>query len=953
VDAWFGSPQHVKNPLEQKHTKKKTNPRKLRKMKVTTFSNAYSRKASITTLDEVLQQIKNQGQNVLAVRSLHKTKNYSNAKKQLPLVIWAGEFTGKKTKDVKSLNGVLYFDIDDTKGITRKTLEAIPEVYALWTSVSGEGFGGLVRYEGDYKKAYKQLCKVWAINYGIHLDRSCSNVNRMNFISYDENLYINENAKTIFTEVAEVKEDIAATGTYAADLEDVIEIIMSAAEALTGAGYVKGNYHNYLLQLVSGAVMYGVAYDDFISNIESYVPLTKSGINKVSGLYQDWLDTFGTKTWAKTHSLYNNRIFKNSFGPSAVLINQRWTSDYADLQTHQAIKAAKNTGKSTLTKTWLEKFPTDATTFVFTYRRTLSAKLVADLGFSSYLDCSGDETFKQGGKYVVCIHSLYKIPPEVLENSVVVVDEIESTLKAITTDTNLKDKRTEIREGFEAMLSTAQGTLLLDADLSDGCFEYLQIVQPKLNLLINEYQPKKGQKVQVVTSLSEEKVFQDILHQSQLEGVVPYLCCSVKSTAEVLHNKMSKDGMLLSADTKANHNDFLANPNNYYPDYLITTPCFESGNSLENNHYNLIIGVYQGTHQSIEAFYQQMARVRSDVPIIIYCLEKGNENLIESKTEKLETLLDKARLATEGKAEVKSDAFTELCAHLQAKHSQQVHQPLQAMVEKAQEEGYSVNFVSLEGEIETQEFKVEKEQLKTAHIEDILTAEEADLELLKEKTELTQEEQASYHKQVILKFTDKFEINEEDVTRYLDGKTYETIKRCEYFTLERNPSEADAIQARYYFTDKDLWDKQVDLLSELNLDYYYDNPEDIDEDALNDLFESCKIHAAKIKALYGINVLKYKKRNTLLKAIFKLVGINLSLVRSRKAATRDQYFVLLEVDHYVRAILENRKAKSEKIQEMQKQRKQAEELRILEIEKQLAEEAKLIAEGKFDFSKNF
>jgi uncharacterized protein YaaR (DUF327 family) len=87
VDAWFGSPQHVKNPLEQKHTKKKTNPRKLRKMKVTTFSNAYSRKASITTLDEVLQQIKNQGQNVLAVRSLHKTKNYSNAKKQLPLVI--------------------------------------------------------------------------------------------------------------------------------------------------------------------------------------------------------------------------------------------------------------------------------------------------------------------------------------------------------------------------------------------------------------------------------------------------------------------------------------------------------------------------------------------------------------------------------------------------------------------------------------------------------------------------------------------------------------------------------------------------------------------------------------------------------------------------------------------------------------------------------------------------
>lgn len=149
-----------------------------------------------------------------------KLPEYIETKKMLPGATLSGLFelweddcidkTGRKYRDVvsrrethlKQHTGWLAIDIDLADNTQLSNFENIrmvcrfrPEIGLLMRSCSGSGYFGLVRlaYPDRHKAQFKALLQEYAA-LGIQLDKSCSNIGRVRFASWDdpEHIYINE-----------------------------------------------------------------------------------------------------------------------------------------------------------------------------------------------------------------------------------------------------------------------------------------------------------------------------------------------------------------------------------------------------------------------------------------------------------------------------------------------------------------------------------------------------------------------------------------------------------------------------------------------------------------------------------------------------------------------------------------------------------------------------------------
>lgn len=158
-------------------------------MNVSIFTNVVSSQTGIAVKDHnaVLEFIKN-NKTAMEARS---ASNYSSIKKTLLSVTWAGVFPEQRNlTNLVNLSGLMYFDIDED--IDKSLLYEIPEVYAAWSSLSGKGVGFLIKVKGlnttNYNSTYKAFCEKYEFNFD-----SLPDWTRLNIISYDPDIHINEN----------------------------------------------------------------------------------------------------------------------------------------------------------------------------------------------------------------------------------------------------------------------------------------------------------------------------------------------------------------------------------------------------------------------------------------------------------------------------------------------------------------------------------------------------------------------------------------------------------------------------------------------------------------------------------------------------------------------------------------------------------------------------------------
>lgn len=171
------------------------------KIKISQYTNTFNTKGKDTPFDDFINGIKNGDwqDEVLHVRTIEDKKERNEAKKKCPLFTVSGSFDGRKDSDIRKHSGFIAIDIDNVENpnTLKKLVNNDPYIYSAFISISGKGLCLIIKIDGTrHSDAFIALDKYLYETYGMIADKSCSNVARSRFVSYDPYIYINEDAIT-------------------------------------------------------------------------------------------------------------------------------------------------------------------------------------------------------------------------------------------------------------------------------------------------------------------------------------------------------------------------------------------------------------------------------------------------------------------------------------------------------------------------------------------------------------------------------------------------------------------------------------------------------------------------------------------------------------------------------------------------------------------------------------
>jgi hypothetical protein len=137
----------------------------------------------------------------------NKTEAYNKAKKSLPAFTPSGKFVGgRKLEFLANYSSCIILDIDKLSATDLQNAKHLANqsefTYASFISPSGNGLKILVKInsgKADHKEAFLLVQAHYESILKLEIDKSGKDVTRLCFYSWDENLYLNENATTFVT----------------------------------------------------------------------------------------------------------------------------------------------------------------------------------------------------------------------------------------------------------------------------------------------------------------------------------------------------------------------------------------------------------------------------------------------------------------------------------------------------------------------------------------------------------------------------------------------------------------------------------------------------------------------------------------------------------------------------------------------------------------------------------
>jgi len=175
----------------------------MEQLKCTRFSSVRNTAPeSKTSLVEVLKEIASDKYKS-EIEEIRKEENPSKSplKDKLPVFTPTGEFGHRSIAGMEKYNGIVCLDIDaieDPEGLKEKC-KILGWVYAAFVTPSGKGLKVMVKTQATpetYKKTEELVAEAFAGVTGCQRDVRCKDIARIQFVSYDPNVYINEHSIT-------------------------------------------------------------------------------------------------------------------------------------------------------------------------------------------------------------------------------------------------------------------------------------------------------------------------------------------------------------------------------------------------------------------------------------------------------------------------------------------------------------------------------------------------------------------------------------------------------------------------------------------------------------------------------------------------------------------------------------------------------------------------------------
>ncbi len=347
--------------------------------------------------------------------------------------------------------------------------------------------------------------------------------------------------------------------------------------------------------------------------------------------------------------------------PAALTINRPYLGEvFFPTSGLVGVKSAKGTGKTTALQTVVNQAKTrNQAVLLITHRIQLGKFLCEKIGIKwglnqgEWLTTTDQElpiifdSFPLNKSVGLCIDSIWKLNPEDWQGAIIILDEVEQSLWHLLNSDTCKHKRIKILKLFQQLISTVlqTGGLIIaqDADLSDVSLEYLQgLAGIKLMpwVLVNQWKPQRGWDVTFYDSPNPTP----LIHQLELDLLAGRKCyvttdsrsgrysCEtieryLKERLEKLRQQFPKSLVISSHTTNTPGHaavDFVAAINQKISDYsaVFVTPSLGTGISIDVQHFDRVYGIFQGVIPDAEA-RQALARVRDDVPRIVWCAKRG------------------------------------------------------------------------------------------------------------------------------------------------------------------------------------------------------------------------------------------------------------------------------------------------------------------------------------------
>jgi len=224
----------------------------------------------IVEVQKVLEQIKKgfwkkQMEDIQYQVNNGNNKKANELKLKLPAFTISATYTGKRKKDnVESYSGLLHLDYDKLDNIqdVKSKIISNPYTYAAFVSPSGKGLKVLVKCDNDlstHTYAFSALRSYYDNLLDVESDKSIKDVLRLCFVSYDSDMYLNENSKVFNYQSHQNNET-----TSQKDLEWVWNFTANKEE------FIEGNRNNFIHLYGCNANRYGFQISDAINYAYSY-----------------------------------------------------------------------------------------------------------------------------------------------------------------------------------------------------------------------------------------------------------------------------------------------------------------------------------------------------------------------------------------------------------------------------------------------------------------------------------------------------------------------------------------------------------------------------------------------------------------------------------------------------------------------------------------------------------
>lgn len=179
------------------------------------------------------------------VRLASNKTEKNNLKKKLDSVVFGVSFYKKRhSSDIKDATGLICLDFDDVKNLEEVKRNLSLDLYTnlLFTSPSGNGLKLVVKIDtDDFTLAWNQLYWYYKDKYGIEADKSGKDAVRACFVSYDPEIYLNENSATF-----QVKQEIQPRVKANIELSDLERAKEVAQQIDSEASDITVGYENWI-----------------------------------------------------------------------------------------------------------------------------------------------------------------------------------------------------------------------------------------------------------------------------------------------------------------------------------------------------------------------------------------------------------------------------------------------------------------------------------------------------------------------------------------------------------------------------------------------------------------------------------------------------------------------------------------------------------------------------------